>query len=78
MKTDQQGNENSAVAKVFDDASSAVLDDRGETHGSINDNFGQTAEFWSSLLSLRYIFIMPTQPADSDSSRLSSRCSVIH
>jgi hypothetical protein len=42
--------EDSPVAQVFHDASDAVLDDRGETHGGIHENFGQTASFWSDYL----------------------------
>lgn len=39
-----------AVEQVFEEASEAVLDDRGETHGGLEENFGQIAEFWSSYL----------------------------
>lgn len=39
---------NGPVAQVFTNARDAVLDDRGETHGGIDENFGQTAAFWSA------------------------------
>lgn len=40
----------SAVGQVFEEASNAVLDDRGETHGGIHENFEQTAAVWSEYL----------------------------
>lgn len=50
MSTDSARSADSPVAAVFDGAREAVLDDRGETHGGIHENFGQTAAFWSDYL----------------------------
>lgn len=50
MSGDALRESTSPVAQVFEDARNAVLDDRGETHGGIHENFGQTSELWSSYL----------------------------
>lgn len=48
--SDDMREQDSPVARVFEESREAVLDDRGETHGGIHDNFGQTAAFWSAYL----------------------------
>lgn len=60
MPTDDKRAEDSPVADVFENAREAVLDDRGETHGSIDDNFGQTAQFWTHYLGVK---VTPTDVA---------------
>lgn len=50
MTEDELRHDDSPVRDVFESAREAVLDDRGETHGSIDENFGQTAAFWSHYL----------------------------
>lgn len=49
------GNESGRTARkaILDEAAKAVLDDRTNTHGGVEDNFKTIADFWTNHLQAR-------------------------